>query len=529
MQRIVRNLLIVSALVLSQSIQAQAVLSTVFVDRCSGEVKVFTVPMNGQTTIAFYNRARTFTSQQFQNGELQSWLEETYLWWASLNPCSTTATELATTQQTTQQATQAATDAVAASSNIEVNVPSTTPQQPPTAPVETPQTTAPDTSTANAPVSSESPPSDGGVAGSSGDNAGPSGGSETSSTETQSSSDQSDTPSTEASESTEQPSESTSTEETTTEDSSSSESTEDSTQEGSESESEESGGDSGDGEAESESEESESVEEESSEESTEEESTEEESSEEESTEESSEEESEESTSKKKKKKKKRALSAPVLAANIMSMQSPLGDFSTAANFGLSQTSLRGDKTYGLNAMVYSNLQQFIINASFSQVHINKEGRVSRVYSGSIGGSKMFSTVSGMTNHSLVFLGKKGSVVGASLAANLTSVELDIRQGLIYYDDQILGGSFTAFYTKPFNLDRWTVSPMLAASAPFVQYSLFGDDGLTFNKDLLFISGGSFSYQLTKRFVANLGANAITSTIEDFPLIWSFTIGSRFIF
>src|SRR5210317_1953548 len=89
---------------------SQALVQT-YTDRCKGEVKVFSVPMNGATTIAFYNKSRTFTAAQFQNGELQAWLEETYQWWQTLSPCSTNNATTQTTQQTTTQATTNATNA----------------------------------------------------------------------------------------------------------------------------------------------------------------------------------------------------------------------------------------------------------------------------------------------------------------------------------------------------------------------------------------------------------------------------------
>ena len=84
---------------------SQALVQT-YIDRCTGQVSVFTVPMNGQTVVAFYNRSRTFTAQDFQDGTLQAWLEETYLWWTALSPCSTSTTGAQATQQTTQQTTQ---------------------------------------------------------------------------------------------------------------------------------------------------------------------------------------------------------------------------------------------------------------------------------------------------------------------------------------------------------------------------------------------------------------------------------------
>ena len=95
---------------------SQALVQT-YMDRCTGQVRVFSVPMNGSTVVAFYDRSRVFTAQEFSNGSLQAWLEETYLWWTALSPCSTTTTGAQatqqTTQQTTQQATQAATNAAA--------------------------------------------------------------------------------------------------------------------------------------------------------------------------------------------------------------------------------------------------------------------------------------------------------------------------------------------------------------------------------------------------------------------------------
>ncbi len=72
-----KKLLILLFLISGSSLYSQN-LTTVYVDRCTGAASVFTVPMNGQTTVAFYNRARTFTAQHFQRGELQAWLEETY-------------------------------------------------------------------------------------------------------------------------------------------------------------------------------------------------------------------------------------------------------------------------------------------------------------------------------------------------------------------------------------------------------------------------------------------------------------------
>ena len=563
---------------------SQALVQT-YMDRCTGQVRVFSVPMNGSTVVAFYDRSRVFTSQEFSNGTLQAWLEETYLWWTALSPCSTTTTGAQatqqTTQQTTQQATQAATNAaqqaatttaapttsIPAPTTPTTNAPPTTTSPPPT--TEAPQTTSPDTSTANTNSSSPDTSSSGTNASSSGTNETGSGSNESSSTETQSGSESTDSSSTETSQSTEESTETTSTEETSTEDSSNETTSEDSsTEETSSDEVEETTTEESTEEStESETEETteESTEEESTEESTEEESTEEESETDETDEESSEEESDESSEEEseeeteeeesesdededsdeeeseeessnedeeeddKKKKKRRNLAPPIVTANAMSQQLPTGEFQQAVTFGISQSSLLGDKTYGLNAMVYDNLNQFMLNANYSKVHINDEGRINRVYSASVGAMKMFTTFMGMMNHSMTFLGKKGSVAGIALGTSLTSNNVDVIDGNIYFDNTFLGVSLTSFYTKSFQLtDKIGVSPMLAVSSPFMMFDMYKHTTM-WNKDVMIIAGSGFTYKLTQRFGINVGANIIESTAEEFPTMKTFTIGGRLSF
>ena len=577
---------------------SQALVQT-YTDRCTGQVSVFTVPLEGQTVVAFYNRSRIFTSQDFQNGTLQIWLEETYLWWTSLSPCSTSQTGATATQQTTQQVTQQATQAAtnAAATTPQVNVsPPPTPSPPPPTQTSQPTTTAPDTSSTN--TAAQNTTTSGGNTTSQGNNTSTSGGSSSSQGSSQSNSNSNNSSSGSENTSTDQNTESTSTdsqnsesgtsgneggteestevettteetsteetstEETTTEESTTEESTteesteetstEESTEESSSeesSENEENSNEETDESTDEETTEEETTEEEQSEESDESESEEEsdESSEEESEEETDEEESESDEDEEsededseeesndeteeedgKKKKKKRNLAPPIVTANMLSQQGPDGRYTQAATFGISQSSLLGTETYGLNAMVYSNLQQFMLTANFSKVHINKEGRVNRVYSASLGGMKMFTTYMGMMNHSIVWLGKKGSVKGLAFGTTLTSVDVDVRQGLIYYDNVLLGNSLTGFYTKSFNFNRLTISPMLAISSPFMQFDMY-QHTTVWNPDVMVIGGANFTYKITQRFGLNVGVNIIEATIPEFPTLKTFTIGSRLSF
>lgn len=89
------------------SVSKGQVITQTFVDRCTGEVKIVTANFNqGPTAVAFYNRVRVFTYQDYTSGVLQSWLTETYAWWNSLSPCSNNQQQANQAQQTVAQTTQ---------------------------------------------------------------------------------------------------------------------------------------------------------------------------------------------------------------------------------------------------------------------------------------------------------------------------------------------------------------------------------------------------------------------------------------
>jgi hypothetical protein len=208
---------------------------------------------------------------------------------------------------------------------------------------------------------------------------------------------------------------------------------------------------------------------------------------------------------------------------------PTGEFTQAAMFGVSRSSLLGDKTYGASVMVYDNMNQFMLNLNYSKVSINKEGRVNRVYSGSIGGMKMFTTYMAMMNHSMVFMGKKGSVAGVAFGTTITTNEVDVIDGNILFDNQFLGVSLTGFYTKAFQFSpKLTISPMLAVSSPFMMFDMYQHNTM-WNLDVMIIAGSNFTYKLTQRFGLNIGVNIIESSSQDFPTMKTFTIGGRLSF
>lgn len=475
-----KKLLIILLLIISGSTYAQTTFTQTFVDRCTGEVRVVTANfVNGSATVAFYNKIRTFTYQEFLSGELQQWLNETYTWWETLSPCSSATAETQTAQQTAQNATQAASTASTAAS-----------------------TSAPTTNTTNNASSNTT--------------------NNTSSTDTSSSGT----------------TESSNTDTSNTTESSSSESS--SSSDGGES----SGGEEGSSESsesESENSETESESEESSEESSEEESDEGEGGDDDEDSNDGEESEEEDEDK--------VEMLPIqLRADMMGNQSLLGGYDVVMSMGATQSSIFGDVTYGATAMIWSNLNQFSINGSYTKVHMEKFNVSQLIHQNHSHYSKGTSVttkdpleppqpkVSSITSASLGYMNNfgNGTIVASvnklkpmgkwgTAGVGMSMVNL-FGEGK--YQMTMIG--YNLLYTNMVMVSPriqyapaiiWTQSPFMGRFD--LQNQLRGTE-----IDGMVILANSFTLQLTRRFSVNVGATFIKSTNPIIPLIKSFMIGTK---
>jgi type II secretory pathway pseudopilin PulG len=456
---------------ISLSGYGQTVFTQTFIDRCTGDVKVVNANfVNGSATVAFYNRVRVFTYQEALNGTLRAWLNETYNWWNTLSPCSTTTQQAQQAQQTAQAAQQAAQTAATAASTVVIPPPVTPP--PPTNTTTTPPTsgTTQTTTTTSSSSSSSGSSSSGSGSSSSEGSGSSSGGAEGGSSETKSE---------------------TKTEETKTETKSEEKKTEETKSE----------------------EKKEETTEETKEESKE------ESSEEETKEESSEEETKEEKKEEEEDKKKQKTMMPIqLKADLMAMQNPLGGFNAAMSFSASQSSIFGDVSYGANLMVFDNLRQATLGLNRSKVFMDDSYNVEWVESTGINYANNFGTQAITGNFMrLKPMGKKGTFgFGVNYTLMFGNL-IDKPMGNIGYN---------FLYTNSYELNqkRITYAPALIVSQTPLSFTLDGSSTTT--SDTMFILANSWTYRLTKRFTFNFGYTAIKSTNPIIPLINSFMIGSK---
>lgn len=505
-----KKLLLILFLIVSYNLSSQTLIQT-WTDRCTGEVKTFSIAMTGYTTVVFYNKVKQFTAADVQSGALRIWMEETYLWWSELSPCSTNQASSTAAQDTASNAASNASNAAANAAGSSST-----------------STGASNTSTNGT---------------SSGTGSTSSGSSSSSSSSTDSNSSSSS--SSEGSGSTDN---SNSSEDNSSGGESSGESNEGGSEEGGGSEGEDSSS-----KEETKEESKEEVKEEKKEDKKEEEKKEEKEEEkkedkEEEKEEDKKEEEEKKEKEKKKKEKKKSLTPPIVSANLVGMSMIDGTFTQAASFGFSQASLTGAETYSANAMIWTNLKQFSITLSKSIVNFNYDrnvdiiqmdpftgkrrkfgsykdrGSVAFVQSMSIGYMNMFGTSVVVTGYSNVFLGQKDNFwKGFAGGYAINGMGIKPKGG-----EAVFTTSITLFGTKPFPVGRIVISPMIAYSASPVMY-MVEQKKANVTPHGVYIIGSNFDFSLTKRFRANLGITSVGSTQPGIPLSYSLTIGSRFAF
>jgi hypothetical protein len=511
-----KKLLFILFLLIGSFSYGQTVFTQTYVDRCTGDVSVVVANfVNGSATVAFYNKVRTFTYEEFLAGELQAWLTETYTWWQSLSPCSTATAETQQAQQTAQNATQAAQTAASAASTASTSAS--------TAASTASSTTPPPASTSNTSTTNTNQTQNT---------------SSGSTTDTNSSSSNSGSGETKteggSTESGEAKGETTTEEKGETQNETKEENGGGEEKEGEGGADEESESDNGDGE-----ESEEEVEEESSEEEKEEEKKEE---------------------KKEKKEKKQSKMLPIqLRSDLMANQALLGNYDIVTSIGATQSSIFGDESYGATMMIWSNLRQFSLNGSYTKVHMEKFNlstlthgdhthysktsnvsvkdpiepptpKLSHITSASVGYMNNFGNGAVMANMMKIKPTKYGTF-GAGLNMGNMFGENTYQMTMIGYN---------VLYTNQVMLNpRINYAPaFIWTQTPFVtrvewERNDWNQNRLSAPNQMkgqrihgMMILANSFTVQLTRRFSFNAGATFIKSTDPNIPLIKSFMIGAK---
>lgn len=504
-----------------------------FVDRCTGNVQVVTANfVNGSATVAFYNKIKTFTYQQFVNGELQSWLNETYSWWENLSPCSTATSQAQQAQQTAQNATNAATTATNAATSATQNTTTNVTNNTSTSNTNSTQSTNNTTNNTNN-TNQDSTGNNSSGSSQSNDSSG-SGGSQDSNEGSSGSSDSSESSSGGGDSSKE------------TDSNESSGNGESSDEGGNGEDNNKDSGDGSDGEEDKGGESDSESEEKSEDESVEEEK-----------EESSEDENEGGDDEEKKEM------LPIqLRADMMSNQSLLGMYDLVTSINASRSSIYGDETYSLTGMVWSNLKQFSLSGVYSKVNLKTINVSEIIHENHSHFSKTKEVtsndpivrpqikVSNVTSLSAGYMNNFGSGTFVITYNKLKPMEkwgtagVGLMMTHSFYENkyQIMTLGYNILYTNLIQItDRiqyspaliWTQTPYMGKPLqnwPNMNSFVFGIDGgnqlIGQRVHGMGIVSNSFTVRLTSKFTFNTAWTLIKSTDPQIPTLNSFMVGAK---
>ena len=250
-------------------------------------------------------------------------------------------------------------------------------------------------------------------------------------------------------------------------------------------------------------------------------------------EEESDEEEEESEEEKEEKKKRNPI---LISANLMAMSGLDGTLSNIASFGYSQTALNGVDSYSANLMIWDNLKQFTLGGAKSHIIYNYDrpidfiirengkeykfgtfygkGSIHSIQSISLSTMYMYGIVNISTGLSNVYI-KNGLIAGYSLSNNV----------LFGNGNYTIMPSASFFGTKPYKVNRFNISPMVALALNPIYFSSI-ENKIGYNEHVVGVLGANFDFPLTENFKANIGGNIVKST-DNFPLTYSITIGAKF--
>ena len=249
-------------------------------------------------------------------------------------------------------------------------------------------------------------------------------------------------------------------------------------------------------------------------------------SEESSSESESEGESESGGGKSKSKSKTAARVNPILFnSDFTAGQSLDNSFTVVMTGGISQSSMTGQSSWGVTAMVWSNFQQFALSSRYTAMHFD-EGKLTGISNFGLTAAYAFGTVFGFGTYAYIYPMGKWGVAGANLTVAFAGAEYLPDPSSTPGKQMSLTSSILLFYTKPFTVNRRiTISPDVYFSGSPLVY-LTKDGTFTESQEVNILTGLGVDYSFTSRFKLNIGVRTSISSSPDVPMLFFGVIGSK---
>jgi hypothetical protein len=192
------------------------------------------------------------------------------------------------------------------------------------------------------------------------------------------------------------------------------------------------------------------------------------------------------------------------------------------SMGVSRSSMAGDKSYGVNGIIWSTLNQFALSSNYTKMDFG-DGKLKSIHSYGLSFAYLNGTWMILPTYTFIKPHPKIGTYGVNIGSvGLLTKDLN-NVGSINISTSIVG-----FWTKPFVYSKKiTLSPQIfVMSSPISYQPSVGSTSI--NRDLGFLIGSSFDYKISKRFGFSLNYKANVTTTPDSRVLHNFLVGSRMI-
>ena len=208
----------------------------------------------------------------------------------------------------------------------------------------------------------------------------------------------------------------------------------------------------------------------------------------------------------------------IISSDLTNAQNLDRSYTGIINVGMSQSSMTGTSSWGVNSMIWFNFKQFALTGRYTKIHYSKDHKLKLIHNVNLTGVCSYGNTLGFLGYSAILNAGKFGITGINVSGAVTKTPDDVNL--------FMSPSATAFYTKPFKVGkRLILSPELyVISTPLIYSSV--DKVSVSDRTFSAFIGTGVDYQISKRFKVNMNYKLNMSTNPEFPILSFFLIGSK---
>ena len=197
------------------------------------------------------------------------------------------------------------------------------------------------------------------------------------------------------------------------------------------------------------------------------------------------------------------------------------EYSAIAGLGWSRSSLMGDKSYSLNAMIWSTLNQFALSGGYTKMDFSN-GKLNAINSYGLTTAYLNGNLMTLGGYTWIKPHPKYGTYGYNVGLITLFLQNSNKSG---YDVNMIS-SAVVFWTKPYQYSpKLTYSPQVFLMSSPLGYNNMANT-TTVNRHFGALTGVSIDYRLSKRFGFSFNYKLNMSTQPGSTFTNNFLIGSR---